>query len=645
MKFRQKITLYLLLYIVLNSAVFAQVVDIPDPKLRAAIADALNIAHDAAITDTAMRRLTKLLASDMGILDLSGLEYATNLTVLSLWGNPLVDLAPIAKLERLEYLDIAACSISDITALSNLVSLTILNARYNRIVDITPLASLTNLIDLRLNHNWITDVTALANLTRLESLEIQHNKIANYSPLDQLTLSHFTYDQFCEMPAIPLQPRLENRTYPSIVARWSGFGWPPVSNRPALSGAENIALHDLWFSVAVFGVRFREVPNGFTMSGNVDEAIRQRNELVSLNPNIVVLMTLDMRTADLNDFPDDWPYWIRDTHGNIFREVDDGQVANHGLIDFTHPDIQHRIVQQAVAVSKCGLYDGIFFDWWNETLPILSSWDGNKSWVFRGLEAEQRARDNILRGIRAETRPNFLIMGNTNNGVIPRTAPHINGGFKESVLPYTDTGVSLNKSVIKVENSLKWLDTNLREPRVNALEGWAIPSDPPDSPTNLRWMRAFTTLSLTHSDGYVVFTEPHKWTHYWYDFWDADLGSPVSPKVQLYQETDGLYIREFTNGWAVYNQQWRATGHHVAGGGAGVASGLVNTEHALPNLDGEMYLRVKPKNPADVNGDGVVNILDLTLVAQGFGTGAAGVDVNGDGVVNVFDLVFVANQF
>ena len=75
----------------------------------------------------------------------------------------------------------------------------------------------------------------------------------------------------------------------------------------------------------------------------------------------------------------------------------------------------------------------------------------------------------------------------------------------------------------------------------------------------------------------------------------------------------------------------------------GVASGLVNVEHALPNLDGEMYLRVKPANPADV--DGVVNILDLTLVARGFGTDEAGVDVNGDGVINVFDLVFVANEF
>ena len=77
----------------------------------------------------------------------------------------------------------------------------------------------------------------------------------------------------------------------------------------------------------------------------------------------------------------------------------------------------------------------------------------------------------------------------------------------------------------------------------------------------------------------------------------------------------------------------------------GVSSAVEGMTHTLPNLDGEIYLRVKPKNPADVNGDGVVNILDLILVAEGFGADKKGIDVNGDGVVNVFDLVFVADQF
>ena len=42
MNFRQKLTPYFLLYIVLGSAAFTQVVDIPDINLRAAIAEALN---------------------------------------------------------------------------------------------------------------------------------------------------------------------------------------------------------------------------------------------------------------------------------------------------------------------------------------------------------------------------------------------------------------------------------------------------------------------------------------------------------------------------------------------------------------------------------------------------------------------------
>ena len=51
---------------------------------------------------------------------------------------------------------------------------------------------------------------------------------------------------------------------------------------------------------------------------------------------------------------------------------------------------------------------------------------------------------------------------------------------------------------------------------------------------------------------------------------------------------------------------------------------------------------------ADVNGDGQVNILDLTLVGQNIGIMPLShiqADINGDGLVNVLDLIIVANMF
>ena len=59
-----------------------------------------------------------------------------------------------------------------------------------------------------------------------------------------------------------------------------------------------------------------------------------------------------------------------------------------------------------------------------------------------------------------------------------------------------------------------------------------------------------------------------------------------------------------------------------------------------------IYAAFTPALSADVNGDGVVNIQDLVLVAGAFGeTGENVADVNGDGVVNIQDLVLVAGAF
>ena len=171
-------------------------------------------------------------------------------------------------------------------------------------------------------------------------------------------------------------------------------------------------------------------------------------------------------------------------------------------------------------------------------------------------------------------------------------------------------------------------------------------------------MRLHTTLSLTHSDGYVMYTTgegsviicpecPYPWgpghRHIWHPFWDAGLGYPVGPKAQQYQNIEGLFIREFTNGWAVYNRSEKAQTITLPASAAPVSdrgNAAASPTHLLPDLDGEIYL--KAKNPADVNGDGQVNILDLVQVANNFGQSAP--DPNGDGKVNILDLVFVAQQ-
>ncbi len=93
--------------------------------------------------------------------------------------------------------------------------------------------------------------------------------------------------------------------------------------------------------------------------------------------------------------------------------------------------------------------------------------------------------------------------------------------------------------------------------------------------------------------------------HYWCDFWDADLGQPIGEKAQLYEDTEGLFIREFTNGWAVYNRSGKEQEISLPEQAMGVESNLRNTIHIVPDLDGEIYLK-RTTNRYDINGDGTV---------------------------------------
>ena len=121
---------------------------IPDAKLRAAIAAALGKASGTTITKSEMSTLTTLDAQDADINDLTGLEFATNLTILLLDKNRITDLAPLSGLTKLNILGLVGNRITDLAPLSGLTKLKRLYLGGNRITDLAPLSSLTNLTHL-----------------------------------------------------------------------------------------------------------------------------------------------------------------------------------------------------------------------------------------------------------------------------------------------------------------------------------------------------------------------------------------------------------------------------------------------------------------------------------------------------------------
>ena len=654
------------------------VVEIPDPNLEQAIRDTLSLPEDIHLTQLQMQQLTRLSAPHSWITDLTGLEYATSLQVASFPRNPIEDLSPLVGLIHLEILtldsnpisDISPLEnltnlkrlrlagerqISDITPLANLNQLTHLDLSGQAISDITPLANLTQLTYLNLVKNYILDFTPLAKLVNLKELRINQNPGLDFTPLQGLDLTVFRYDEVCEIPPLgpPIRERIANRSHPSIFQAWNG-----ILGLDHLTEEQRIVLHDLhWHPKFESSIAWNLTPTEPTrgvatsLAGPLAHAREVRQRRLDQNPNMVFIGGAGMHAHfTLDQFPPGSDFWLRDENGEVIEKKRGGF-----LINFLKSEVQDLIAKRMIAHDRCGLYDGIFIDGFANNATGFS---GRNQHPYTDEEIIQ-ATLNILREVRKHVREDFLIIVNTNRSKATLYTEYVNGTFMETGRDHL--GGYTHGGLAQLESTLLWSEQNFRSPQVNCLEGWGTPTEPADGPNNLRFMRAITTLSLTHSDGYVMYNNGETGasafdffdplspqapghSHLWYLFWDADLGRPVGPKAQAYQNILGTFIREFTNGWAVYNRSGKtqtitlpAPATPVSDRGNNAAS----QTHLLPDLDGEIYL--KSKSSADVNSDGRINILDLVQVANGFGKSAP--DPNGDGVVNILDLVFVAQQF
>ena len=113
---------------------------------------------------TGLTNLTWLRFYANAIRDISPLEGLTNLTWLHLSNNQLRDISPLEGLTNLTWLHLSNNQLRDISPLEGLTNLTWLYLADNQLDDVTPLANLIYLKNLTLARNPITDKSPLRDL-------------------------------------------------------------------------------------------------------------------------------------------------------------------------------------------------------------------------------------------------------------------------------------------------------------------------------------------------------------------------------------------------------------------------------------------------------------------------------------------------
>jgi hypothetical protein len=356
--------------------------------------------------------------------------------------------------------------------------------------------------------------------------------------------------------AADVRSRVIARSYPSVFQAWN-----PADNLPRETQWESVARHDLaWGSAWFFGLAWASYTTGLA-TGFTDESLTQaaetREDLLRLNPNIVLIAEIRYRDAHPTFLPEGHEWWLRTEAGETTVGWDEG---GYHLLDFANPAYRAHVAARAKVAVASGVVDGVLLDWWRDDDDRLA----------------------LLREVRDAVGPDALIMVNSNDVQVPESAPYVNGLFMEAYRS-ADQG-----DWDRIAGTLAWAEANLRQPRVNCLETWFH-----ESRQDLHLMRATTTLTLTTSDGYCLFSDPNPLPtpdhlHDWYAFWEKGLGRPLSSGVH---SADGSVRREFEGGTAVYNPMGgRPVTVTFDEARLSRATGVDSTTHTVAAADGDIFL-------------------------------------------------------
>ena len=643
-----------------------------------------------------IKSLRRLEINNCSFSDLTALAALPQLEWLALVNNQITDISPLANLKGLEHLNLDANIISDVSPLAELTQLEVLYLENNNISDVSPLAGLTNLERLDLRNNAISDFSPLGELSDETFIRMEGN--SGFPSGGPKITGPWLW-------AIVPGTRLDNRT--DFLARATGGAATEI--KVATNGAKEgkavgksvWTLHKLstngnninrmtdslgWgtgediYDHIVYGSVVLDSPEAqqTTMLVGSDDAVK-----VWLNGELVHQVLIGRGADDYQDF---FPVTLKQGKNVLLVAVDNrGHGGFSGFFGFA-PDAKYTVFNpgiQFVLSTEATRFDvgDTFTVHLNvENVSDLGGWQSDMTYDPAVLRADVVSEGDFLK----RDDPDAFFQ----NGTIDNKTGRIAGlkavrlsrdrvGGQGTLLSVEFTAIGNGRSQLTLDNF-----------RAGSRSGETIRVIPPEivivvgEPSVVDVRDDIFSLSIgatpvRFGDTFTLRLNANDVTDL--AGWQTDISfDPAVLETVAVSEGDFLKAESgdtfFLQG-TIDNTAGKITNISTAklkGSGSGTGTLLLVTFNAkavgetrviLSNFfagtsGGETISSDAPEIaitiedsafPAwDVNQDGQVNILDLSLVAQNLGGDAASnprADVNGDGTINILDLTVVAQYF
>jgi hypothetical protein len=355
---------------------------------------------------------------------------------------------------------------------------------------------------------------------------------------------------------------LEDAAYPRVFQDFADA--TNLNEDPVVTAAR----HDLlWTTQNGFGWNWVDA-NGASTEDYTSETLLFNGTVIpypiptlrNYNRNMKILCQVSLVSLGGDRLPVDHAWWARGA-----GEYPNNRVPAPGggyLVKLDAPGLLTHVANQAKALMQTGQFDGVMLDSINQVSSSL--------------------RLTVLTQVRNAIGENGLIVINANDDELsPDELWQVNGVLMESGKVGTGNGFATWQAV---KHALDHNELYTRAPRVNSLEtSWV------SSRNDLNRMRATTCLGLTHSNGYVLFSDYDDHEHDWYPFWsDHKLGVPTGTHYPINNIADR---RDYQNGSAIWNASTvTAVSVTFPQPRKSLATGTISQNFSVPPSDGDIFV-------------------------------------------------------